>query len=92
LKTIHKSRICLAIIQVRHRDLQESGKTKTERRKDRHWTHGLRDQDAGDAIFFAQAGFDFFFNDMEHSSFTMETVSDMKDSALLASTATGYES
>jgi len=31
----------------------------------------------GIAVLFAQAGFDFFFIDMEHSCFTMETVSDM---------------
>ncbi len=31
----------------------------------------------GIALLFAQAGFDFFFIDMEHSSFTMETMSDM---------------
>jgi 2-keto-3-deoxy-L-rhamnonate aldolase RhmA len=31
----------------------------------------------GIAILFAQAGFDFFFIDMEHSCFTMETLSDM---------------
>jgi 2-keto-3-deoxy-L-rhamnonate aldolase RhmA len=31
----------------------------------------------GIAILFAQAGFDFFFIDMEHSCFTMETMSDM---------------
>jgi 4-hydroxy-2-oxoheptanedioate aldolase len=31
----------------------------------------------GIAVLFAQAGFDFFFIDMEHSSFTFETVSDM---------------
>ena len=30
----------------------------------------------GMAVLFARAGFDFFFVDMEHSSFTMETVSD----------------
>ena len=32
---------------------------------------------AGIAVLFAQAGFDFFFIDMEHSCFTLETVSDM---------------
>ncbi|MBW1666695.1 MAG: hypothetical protein JRI79_00590 [Deltaproteobacteria bacterium] len=31
----------------------------------------------GIAVLFAQAGFDFFFLDMEHGCFTMETVSDM---------------
>ena len=31
----------------------------------------------GIAILFAQAGFDFFFIDMEHSCFSVETVSDM---------------
>lgn len=31
----------------------------------------------GIGILFAQAGFDFFFVDMEHGSFSMETVSDM---------------
>jgi 2-keto-3-deoxy-L-rhamnonate aldolase RhmA len=31
----------------------------------------------GIAILFAQAGFDFFFIDMEHSCFTMETLSNM---------------
>jgi 4-hydroxy-2-oxoheptanedioate aldolase len=31
----------------------------------------------GIAILFAQAGFDFFFIDMEHSPFTTETMSDM---------------
>jgi 4-hydroxy-2-oxoheptanedioate aldolase len=31
----------------------------------------------GIAILFAQAGFDFFFIDMEHSCFSFETVSDM---------------
>ena len=31
----------------------------------------------GIAVLFAQAGFDFFFIDMEHSCFTNETVSDM---------------
>ena len=31
----------------------------------------------GLAILFAQAGFDFFFIDLEHSSFSLETVSDM---------------
>jgi 2-keto-3-deoxy-L-rhamnonate aldolase RhmA len=31
----------------------------------------------GIAILFAQAGFDFFFIDMEHGSFTTETMSDM---------------
>jgi len=31
----------------------------------------------GIAVLFAQAGFDFFFIDMEHSCFTTETVSDM---------------
>jgi 2-keto-3-deoxy-L-rhamnonate aldolase RhmA len=31
----------------------------------------------GIALLFAQAGFDFFFIDMEHSCFTMETLSDM---------------
>jgi 4-hydroxy-2-oxoheptanedioate aldolase len=31
----------------------------------------------GIAILFAQAGFDFFFIDMEHSCFSLETVSDM---------------
>ncbi len=29
------------------------------------------------AVLFAQAGFDFFFIDMEHSCFSLETVSDM---------------
>ncbi len=32
---------------------------------------------SGLAILFAKAGFDFFFLDMEHSCFTMETMSDM---------------
>ena len=31
----------------------------------------------GIAVLFAQAGFDFFFIDMEHSCFSYETVSDM---------------
>ena len=31
----------------------------------------------GIALLFAQAGFDFFFIDMEHSCFTLETLSDM---------------
>ena len=31
----------------------------------------------GIAVLFAQAGFDFFFIDMEHAPFTFETVSDM---------------
>ena len=31
----------------------------------------------GIALLFAQAGFDFFFIDMEHSCFSMETLSDM---------------
>jgi 2-keto-3-deoxy-L-rhamnonate aldolase RhmA len=31
----------------------------------------------GIALLFAQAGFDFFFIDMEHSCFTMETLSNM---------------
>jgi len=31
----------------------------------------------GIAVLFAQAGFDFFFIDMEHACFTFETVSDM---------------
>lgn len=31
----------------------------------------------GIAILFAQAGFDFFFIDMEHSCFSLETLSDM---------------
>ena len=39
----------------------------------------------GIAILFAQAGFDFFFIDMEHSCFTMETMSDM----ILAGRAAG---
>jgi 4-hydroxy-2-oxoheptanedioate aldolase len=39
----------------------------------------------GIAILFAQAGFDFFFIDMEHSSFTTETMSDM----ILAGRASG---
>jgi len=36
-------------------------------------------------ILFAQAGFDFFFIDMDHSPFTMEMVSDM----VLAARASG---
>jgi 4-hydroxy-2-oxoheptanedioate aldolase len=39
----------------------------------------------GIALLFAQAGFDFFFIDMEHSCFTMETMSDM----ILAGRAAG---
>lgn len=39
----------------------------------------------GIAILFARAGFDFFFIDMEHSPFTLETVSDM----ILAARAAG---
>ena len=39
----------------------------------------------GIAILFAQAGFDFLFIDMEHSPFTMETMSDM----VLAARASG---
>ncbi|MBM4276372.1 MAG: hypothetical protein FJ130_00625 [Deltaproteobacteria bacterium] len=39
----------------------------------------------GIAILFAQAGFDFFFIDMEHSPFTTETMSDM----ILAGRASG---
>jgi 4-hydroxy-2-oxoheptanedioate aldolase len=39
----------------------------------------------GIAVLFAQAGFDFFFIDMEHSCFTTETVSDM----ILAARAAG---
>lgn len=39
----------------------------------------------GIAILFAQAGFDFFFIDMEHSCFTTETMSDM----ILAARASG---
>jgi 4-hydroxy-2-oxoheptanedioate aldolase len=39
----------------------------------------------GIAVLFAQAGFDFFLIDMEHSPFTMETVSDM----VLAGRASG---
>lgn len=39
----------------------------------------------GIAILFAQAGFDFFFIDMEHSSFNAETMSDM----ILAARAAG---
>jgi len=39
----------------------------------------------GIAILFAQAGFDLFFIDMEHSCFTTETVSDM----ILAARAAG---
>ena len=39
----------------------------------------------GVAVLFAQAGFDFFLIDMEHSPFTMETVSDM----VLAARASG---
>ena len=31
----------------------------------------------GIAVLFAQAGFDFFFIDLEHSCFTLETLSDM---------------
>ena len=31
----------------------------------------------GIALLFAQAGFDFFFIDMEHSCFSLETLSDM---------------
>lgn len=31
----------------------------------------------GIAVLFAQAGFDFFFIDMEHSCFTLETLNDM---------------
>ena len=32
---------------------------------------------SGIAVLFAQAGFDFFFVDLEHSCFSLETVSDM---------------
>ena len=32
---------------------------------------------SGIAVLFAQAGFDFFFIDLEHSCFSLETVSDM---------------
>ena len=39
----------------------------------------------GIALLFAQAGFDFFFIDMEHSCFTTETMSDM----ILAARAAG---
>ena len=39
----------------------------------------------GIAILFAQAGFDFLFIDMEHSPFTMETMSDL----VLAAKASG---
>ena len=39
----------------------------------------------GIAVLFAQAGFDFFFIDMEHSCFTTESVSDM----ILAARAAG---
>ena len=38
----------------------------------------------GLAVLFAQAGFDYFFIDMEHSCFTYETVSDMIRSARAA--------
>ena len=38
----------------------------------------------GLAVLFAQAGFDYFFIDMEHSCFTYETVSDMIMSARAA--------
>ena len=38
----------------------------------------------GMAVLFARAGFDFFFVDMEHSCFTMETVSDYIVSARAA--------
>ena len=39
----------------------------------------------GIAVLFAQAGFDFFFIDLEHSCFSLETVSDM----ILAARAAG---
>lgn len=39
----------------------------------------------GVAVLFAQSGFDFFFIDMEHSCFTMETMSDF----ILAARASG---
>lgn len=39
---------------------------------------------AGIGILFAQSGFDFFFVDMEHGSFSMETVSNMVVSARAA--------
>jgi 4-hydroxy-2-oxoheptanedioate aldolase len=33
---------------------------------------------SGIAVLFAQAGFDFFFIDLEHSCFSLETVSSLK--------------